>query len=60
MMLTTLTLVPAAQASVARRLHAQPSDLFSLVGPRLTSATDWWSSGVIFGKSFRLGTEEAD
>ncbi len=45
-----------AQAQGAYRLEkpVKAQDFSALFGPRLTTATDWWSAGVIVGKEFRL------
>lgn len=50
------TALQAAEARGAYRLEnpVKAQGFSALFGPRLTTATDWWSGGVIVGKEFRL------
>jgi hypothetical protein len=47
----------AAEAAYGTPRPTKHRDLFALVGPHATSATDWWSTSVIGGKLFRLNLD---
>jgi hypothetical protein len=55
-LIALLTAFQTSEARCAHRLQKprQLSSLSALLGPRLTTATDWWSSGVFTGSVFRL------
>lgn len=58
-LLGALATLQTIDAYAAYRLQKapEPPTISTLIGPHLTSTVDWWSHGVVAGKSFHLDPE---